>query len=333
MKAKNRNGTDTNIFSNGASLEVVRCDPRELSISELNERKTVENIKPLVNSVKKQGIIQPPIVRPADDDYEVVVGQRRVLAARKAGLDKVTCVVTEWDDPQALLSSITENVDAFAETVSRKDRAKAMIKLKEETDMTYDEIAEEIGVGPSTVRKWMERARDEWEGTALHPEDDARESRESCETEVEVRETPSLIDDFEDDEDDSEEWRGINNRQERLREAVSSEVLDRLDDESLINIRQMTGGGESGEEVALKIVRKDLSQQDVREVRELVEHGEDVYEAVDRVAERKHEEAEEKVHVSATFEGETAMKLQERAEQEGKTVNEFTKDIVEREVA
>jgi len=336
-------------------MEVKVCDPEELSISELNERKTVQNIKPLVNSIKKQGIIQPPIVRPSNGGLEVVIGQRRVLAAREAGLSEVVCVVAEWNDSEALLSSITENVETFVEDVSRKDRAAAIARLKEDAGMTLEEIGEEIGVGPSTVRKWMERARDEWEGTAVHPEPTLTEAepevteepqksgeekegdwKESDDAATEViganvdPGVPSLVDEDEDIEsDEGPKWRGILDRGDRLRERLEKEnVLEKLDDESLINIRQMTGGGQSGEEVALKIVRKGLSQKEIREVRKLVDRGEDVFEAVDRVAKGEEEEKVEKAHVSVTFTGETARRLKSLADKKRMTEGELVKELV-----
>ena len=60
-----------------------------------------ENLQDLTNSIKKRGIIQPIIVRKSSDDsskYEIIAGERRWLAAQKAGLHDVPVVITDVDD-------------------------------------------------------------------------------------------------------------------------------------------------------------------------------------------------------------------------------------------
>ena len=72
-----------------------------------------ENLKDLTNSIKERGIIQPIIVRKSNSDnskYEIIAGERRWLAARKAGLHDIPVVVTEVDDLKSLEFAIVENV-------------------------------------------------------------------------------------------------------------------------------------------------------------------------------------------------------------------------------
>ena len=71
------------------------------------------NLDDLTNSIKERGVIQPIIVRKSkseDSKYEIIAGERRWLAARKAGLHDIPVVLTEADDLRSLEFAIVENV-------------------------------------------------------------------------------------------------------------------------------------------------------------------------------------------------------------------------------
>ena len=72
-----------------------------------------ENLEDLTNSIKERGVIQPIIVRKSNTDnskYEIIAGERRWLAARKAGLHNIPVVITDADDLKSLEFAIVENV-------------------------------------------------------------------------------------------------------------------------------------------------------------------------------------------------------------------------------
>ena len=72
-----------------------------------------ENLDDLTNSIKERGVIQPIIVRKSNNDnskYEIIAGERRWLAARKAGLHDIPVVITDADDLKSLEFAIVENV-------------------------------------------------------------------------------------------------------------------------------------------------------------------------------------------------------------------------------
>jgi ParB/RepB/Spo0J family partition protein len=173
-------------------MEVEQIDPNELEIDPVNERK--ENIGPdkddnsLEESIREQGVIQPPVARREDGNYKIVVGQRRTLAAQNVGVDSIPVIVMDWDDSDALAASVTENVDAFRKSVSRTDRAAAVQRLMEVNDWSADDVADELGVNPSTVREWLERTNPEWEDTVVHV-DGADEAPD------EIRESVDEVDD------------------------------------------------------------------------------------------------------------------------------------------
>ena len=86
----------------------VEININEVSISDLLSNKfqprkvfDEDSLQDLTNSIKERGIIQPIIVRKSDDDnskYEIIAGERRWLAAQKAGLHEVPVVITSADD-------------------------------------------------------------------------------------------------------------------------------------------------------------------------------------------------------------------------------------------
>ena len=98
----------------------VESQTNQLQVSDLipnkyQPRKIFDenNLEDLTNSIKERGMIQPIIVRKSNDDkvrYEIIAGERRWLAAQRAGLQSVPVVVTEADDLKSLEFAIVENV-------------------------------------------------------------------------------------------------------------------------------------------------------------------------------------------------------------------------------
>ena len=97
----------------------VEQETNKLSISDLYPNKfqprkifDEDSLNDLEKSIKERGIIQPIIVRKSNEDskYEIIAGERRWLAAQKAGLHEVPVVVTEADDLKSLEFAIVENV-------------------------------------------------------------------------------------------------------------------------------------------------------------------------------------------------------------------------------
>ena len=98
----------------------VESQKNQLSISELvpnkyQPRKIFDenNLDELTNSIKERGMIQPIVVRKSNDNkskFEIIAGERRWLAAQRAGLHNVPVVITEADDLKSLEFAIVENV-------------------------------------------------------------------------------------------------------------------------------------------------------------------------------------------------------------------------------
>lgn len=98
----------------------------------------------LANSIKIQGIIQPIIVRKiAEERYEIIAGERRWRAAKKAGLAYVPVIIKNIDDNVALAFSLIENIQR--ENLNPIEEALALNRFREEFQMTHDDIAKMIG--------------------------------------------------------------------------------------------------------------------------------------------------------------------------------------------
>lgn len=101
-------------------------------------------LEPLVSSIATAGVMQPVIVRPRGNGYELVAGERRWRAAIKAGLDTVPAIVREVDDRTAAEWAIIENVQR--EDLDPIDKAHAYKRLQDDFGMTHAEIAEQVGL-------------------------------------------------------------------------------------------------------------------------------------------------------------------------------------------
>ena len=131
----------------------------KLSISDLISNKfqprknfDKENLQDLINSIQERGIIQPIIVRKSNDDkskYEIIAGERRWLAAQKAGLHEVPVVITEADDLKSLEFAIVENVQRH--DLSVIEEAKGYQRLINEFSYDQERVAKFIGKSRSHI--------------------------------------------------------------------------------------------------------------------------------------------------------------------------------------
>ena len=111
-----------------------------------------ENLNDLVNSIKERGVIQPIIVRKSDIDnskYEIIAGERRWLAAQKAGLHDIPVVVTDADDLKSLEFAIVENVQRH--DLNPLEEAQGYKRLINEFAYDQDKVSKFIGKSRSYI--------------------------------------------------------------------------------------------------------------------------------------------------------------------------------------
>ncbi len=102
-----------------------------------------EKIDELAKSIEMHGIIQPIMVRDSKNGYEIVAGERRWRAARRAGLKKVPCLVRELDEQQNMLLAIIENMQR--EDLNPIEEAFALDEMIKTHGLTQEEVSRSIG--------------------------------------------------------------------------------------------------------------------------------------------------------------------------------------------
>ena len=109
-----------------------------------------EKLKELTNSIKKQGILSPILVREHGlNDFEIIAGERRLRASKMAGLETIPCLVDQKKDQDALISALIENLQR--EDLNAVEEAKGLDRLKREFGLTQDEVATSTGKARSTI--------------------------------------------------------------------------------------------------------------------------------------------------------------------------------------
>ena len=111
-----------------------------------------ENLNDLVNSIKERGVIQPIIVRKSNTSnskYEIIAGERRWLAAQKAGLHEIPVVVTDADDLKSLEFAIVENVQRH--DLNPLEEAQGYKRLIDEFSYDQEKVSKFIGKSRSYI--------------------------------------------------------------------------------------------------------------------------------------------------------------------------------------
>lgn len=132
-------------------IQPNRLNPRlEFSKAGLDE---------LSDSIKQVGLLEPLIVRPRDDGYEVVVGERRYRAAHQAGLDTVSAIVRDYTDDEVIELNLIENV--HREDLTHVEKGNCCVELLRRFPDKFPnkpQLAARLGVVESAVRAWVQAA-------------------------------------------------------------------------------------------------------------------------------------------------------------------------------
>jgi ParB family chromosome partitioning protein len=130
--------------------------PREVDVERIRpnryqprQRFDSEKIRALAESMRENGVLQPLLVKREGDSFELIAGERRLRAARLAGLRTVPVVVREADARESLKLSILENVQR--EDLNPIEEARAYQRLVDEFAMTQEEIGVRLGKSRSAI--------------------------------------------------------------------------------------------------------------------------------------------------------------------------------------
>jgi len=125
-----------------------RLNPRlDINIIRLND---------LADSIKQFGLLEPLIVRPVDDGYEVVVGERRYRASQQVGLKTVPVVVRQYTDDEVIELNLVENIQR--EDLSAVEKGNCCRQLLEKYPKKFGNVqalAKRLGLSPATVKTWL----------------------------------------------------------------------------------------------------------------------------------------------------------------------------------
>jgi ParB family chromosome partitioning protein len=113
-----------------------------------------EALQELALSIKAQGVMQPIVVRPvgrAGDEvlYEIIAGERRWRATQQAGLDTIPAIIRNVPDEAAIAMALIENIQR--EDLNAMEEAMALQRLKDEFELTHQEVADAVGKSRVTV--------------------------------------------------------------------------------------------------------------------------------------------------------------------------------------
>jgi ParB family chromosome partitioning protein len=102
-----------------------------------------QSLQELADSIRSQGIVQPIVVRPEGDHFELVAGERRWRAAQIAGLQKIPAVIRELDSKSAAAISLIDNIQR--EDLNPLEESQALMRLIDEFDLTHQQVADAVG--------------------------------------------------------------------------------------------------------------------------------------------------------------------------------------------
>lgn len=137
------------IQNNADSLTKLAVDRIQRGKYQPRREMDPQALEDLANSIRTQGIIQPLIVRPIGDKYEIIAGERRWRAAQIAGLDEVPVIIRQIPDEAAIAIALIENIQR--ENLNPIEEAIALQRLLNEFGMTHQQVAEAVGKSRTSV--------------------------------------------------------------------------------------------------------------------------------------------------------------------------------------
>ena len=112
-----------------------------------------ESLEELAQSIKNYGVIQPIIVAKKDDYYEIIAGERRWRASKRAGLDEIPCIIREETDRNNKEIALIENIQR--EDLNAVEKARSYKELIEEYGLTNTQLGEAIGKSSGAIGNTM----------------------------------------------------------------------------------------------------------------------------------------------------------------------------------
>ena len=139
------------IIENTSREDIKLIPLNELRSNPYQPRKVFddEKLEELSQSIKEYGVIEPIIVKKSIKGYEIVAGERRTLASKKAGLEKIPAIVKDFTDEEMLQIAVLENIQR--ENLNVIEEAEAYKKMLEKLHITQEELGKKVGKSRSHI--------------------------------------------------------------------------------------------------------------------------------------------------------------------------------------
>jgi len=128
------------------SIKIIEIEPNR---EQPRKRFDNESLEELAESIKRYGVIQPIIVNKKEDYYEIIAGERRWRAAKKAGLSEMPCIIRDNDERKNKEIALIENIQR--EDLNPIDKARGFRQLMDEYGMTQQQLSDTIGISRSGI--------------------------------------------------------------------------------------------------------------------------------------------------------------------------------------
>ena len=134
-----------------STLKISLVDPKSDQPRKYFDKEALEELS---DSIRENGLLQPILVREyAEGRYQIIAGERRFRACKLAGLTEIPAIVLDRDDKAAAQIALIENIQR--EDLNPLEEALAYKSLKEEYDMTQEELSEKVGKSRSAIANSM----------------------------------------------------------------------------------------------------------------------------------------------------------------------------------
>ena len=136
--------------------EVLRLDIDRIDGNPYQTRRTFDEkaLLDLAQSIRMQGVLQPIVVRPGKDgNFRLILGERRLRAARLAGMEEIPAIVKRVSDQQAAEMTVVENLQR--QDLNCVDQAEAFANLSTQFKLTQEQIGSRVGLSRETVANYM----------------------------------------------------------------------------------------------------------------------------------------------------------------------------------
>ncbi len=142
---------ETQIYETTSNEEIIELPLEELRPNPYQPRKTFkdESLDELAASIKEHGVFQPIIVKKSIKGYEIIAGERRYRASKKAGLKKIPAIVRHFTDEQMMEIALLENLQR--ENLNAIEEAEAYTSMIEKLGITQEELSKKIGKSRSYI--------------------------------------------------------------------------------------------------------------------------------------------------------------------------------------